>query len=87
MEAKKEFWSVSNIGIVAYLITDGFEIVDTKVFEKDGRSRIDFVFKNNKELHLAIKDYKENEFLQKYYENIQVVRDRIYKARNDKVGR
>ena len=77
----KEFWNVGNVGLVAYLLTDGFKYEEIKVSEYNGRSRVDFVFNNNNELHLAIKDFKENEFLQKYYNNIQFVRDKVYKAK------
>ena len=81
MQDKKEFWKVSHVPIVAYLLSDGFEIEGTEIFKNGDREFVDFVFKNSKELHESIREYKENKFLQGYYSNIQKVRNMIYQAK------
>ena len=78
----KENWKVSHVPIVAYLLSDGFEIIETEIHKNGDREFVDFIFKNSKELHEYIKDYNENEYLQEYYSNIQKVRNIIYQTKN-----
>lgn len=79
----KENWKVSHVPIVAYLLSDEFEIEGTEIYKSNDREFVDFIFKNSKELHESIKDYNENEYLQKYYSNIQKVRNMIYRAKKE----
>ncbi|MCK9471767.1 MAG: DUF5659 domain-containing protein [Bacilli bacterium] len=81
MRNKKETWKVSHVPIIAYLLSDGLEIIETEIYKNGDREFVDFVFKNSKELHQSIRDYKENNFIQEYYNNIQKVRNMIYQAK------
>lgn len=77
---KSKVWGVADVSLIAYLMSDDFKVVEAKRVERFGKTRVEFFFDNTEELHLAIKDFKENDYLKKYNTNLKEVKQKIFEV-------
>lgn len=84
---EKKLYYINDQYLISYLILEGHNVEKVEVYENEFRKKVDFYFEPTKELKLNIKDFKENEFLQKYNAQLREVRKIIGQTlRGEQVG-
>lgn len=81
MEEESHTTSIRDLGLVAALVTCGFEIVFTN---KDDNGRVHFVFEETAALDQTVEDYYADNLrvkARKFFDNTKMLKGRIYSER------
>lgn len=81
MEEESRTVALRDLGVVAALVTCGFEIVFT---HKDYNGRVQFVFEETVALDQAVEDFYADNLqvkARKFVDNIKMLKSRIYSER------
>lgn len=81
MEEESHTTSIRDLGVVAALVTCGFEIVFT---HRDDKGRVHFVFEETVDLDRAVEAYYADNLqvkARKFFDNTKMLKGRIYGER------
>lgn len=81
MEEESHTVDIRDLGVVAALVTCGFEVVFT---HKDGKGRVHFVFEETVDLDQTVEDYYADNLqvkARRFFENTKMLKSRIYSER------